>query len=368
MILTAAERVLAHLSAYWNVQEPRPGMTQEGIGEAVGLRRSHVPRVVKGLVRDGHLEERVGRVRGRGRRVRVYFLTPAGLSRAREIVRGIESEEIPVGQDKMTVGEYCRLHGLTPLEVVQSLFSRGTLPGPEREEAEFLGRDQELSHLVAWFRGPRPAAAVYGSAGMGKTTLGRRFVSKITARYYWRDVRGVGARDLLDGIADHLATMHRKATREGLEESLEKGLQSLAFDLRGNDLLLVLDGYGEVEQGVVDLLRGLLEAVETSGAAKLLVLADEGTPAYCRFYDRTAIARDAVEELRLKGLSIDDTRTLLGNPAIPEEALKRIYLLTKGTPLYLRLIRDGDAEGLVRRSRFTRAEANLLVFSRTAPK
>jgi len=31
VILTAAERVLAHLSAFWNVQEPRPGMRSEVI-------------------------------------------------------------------------------------------------------------------------------------------------------------------------------------------------------------------------------------------------------------------------------------------------------------------------------------------------
>lgn len=366
MILTAAERVLAHLSGHWNAPEPRPAMTQEGIGEAVGVRRSHVPRVVRGLVRDGLVEERDGRIRGRGRKVRVYYLTSAGLARAREIVRGIEAEEIPLGEDRMTVGEYSRLHGLAPLDVVQSLFSRGTLPGPDREEAEFLGREQELSRLVAWFRGSRPVLVVYGSPGVGKTTLARRFLSKVTAHYHWREVRGARARDLLAGLADHFASRHRTATREGLEESLGKALAGLPFDLRGNDLLLVLDGYGEVPQDVVDVCRALVEAVELSGGARLLVLADEGTPVYCRFYDRAAVARNAVEELHLKGLSLEDARTLLGNPAISGEAMRRIFLLTKGVPLYLRLIRDGDIEGLIHRSRFTRAEASLLVYSRDA--
>jgi len=364
VILTAAERVLAHLSAYWNIQEPRAEMTQEGLGTAVNLRRSHVPRVVKALIRDGFLEERQGRIKGRGRRVRIYSLTPAGLSRAREIVRGIEAEEIPVGQDRMTVGEYCRLHGLAPLDVVQSLFSRGTLPGPEREEAEFLGRERELSALVAWFKGPVPTMVVYGGGGMGKTTLARTFLSKVVTRFYWRDVRGRPARELVAGLADHLATQHRTATRDGLEESLERGIEGLHFDLRGNSLLLVLDGYGEAEQAVVEAVRTLLDAVHLSGAAKLLVLADEGTPSYCRLYDRAALEHKEVEEIHLKGLPLEAAKTMLGNPAIPAEALKRIYLLTKGTPLYLRLVRDGDTEGLLRRSRFTRAEANLLVFSR----
>ena len=55
---------------------------------------------------------------------------------------------------------------------------------------------------------------------------------------------------------------------------------------------------------------------------------------------------------------------MLGNPNIAEEALRRIYLLTKGCPLYLKLIREGDAEALKARSRFTTAEVNLLLFSR----
>jgi predicted transcriptional regulator len=364
VILTAAERVLAHLSKTWNAKEPRTDMTQQGIAVAVGMRRSHVPRVVKALVREGLIEETSGRVKGRGRKVKLYGLTPAGFARAREIVRSIEGEVIIVGEDRMTVGEYSRLHGLRPLDVVQSLFARGTLPGPTEEETDFIGRDKELSRLVAWFRGDRPVLVVYGATGMGKTTLGRRFLGKVTARYHWRDVQGVTAREILAGLADTLASSHRVATRDGLEESFEKGIAGLPFDLRGFELLIVLDTYGEVGQEVVDLVRALVEAVGGARGSKLLVLADEGTPAYCMFYDRDATSRGVVEELRLKGLSKEDTRALLGNPELSGEAMQRIFLLTKGTPLYLRLIRDGDSEGLVRRSRFTRAEANLLVFSK----
>jgi hypothetical protein len=41
--------------------------------------------------------------------------------------------------------------------------------------------------------------------------------------------------------------------------------------------------------------------------------------------------------------------------------------MTKGCPRCLELIRAGDAEGLRAHTRFTRAEANLLLFLRTAP-
>ena len=61
---------------------------------------------------------------------------------------------------------------------------------------------------------------------------------------------------------------------------------------------------------------------------------------------------------------MEATRRLLGNPAIGEEALRQIYLLTKGCPLYLTLIRDGDGARLKQVSRFTAAEVRLLLFSR----
>ena len=73
-----------------------------------------------------------------------------------------------------------------------------------------------------------------------------------------------------------------------------------------------------------------------------------------------------MRELRLRGLSVEATRRLLGNPSISEESLKQVYLLTKGCPLYLTLIRDGDSARLREVSRFTVAEVRLLMFSRRA--
>lgn len=94
MLLTAGERVLLHLLNFWNARDPPDAITQQGIAEVARLRRSHVPRTVKALAREGYVEERDGRVQGRGRKVKLYYLTEAGLRRARELAKALDRKSV----------------------------------------------------------------------------------------------------------------------------------------------------------------------------------------------------------------------------------------------------------------------------------
>ncbi|HWM49944.1 MAG TPA: hypothetical protein VNO76_01170, partial [Thermoplasmata archaeon] len=113
---------------------------------------------------------------------------------------------------------------------------------------------------------------------------------------------------------------------------------------------------------IVDVMRAFLRKSKAVGG-KLLVLAQESTPAYCRFYSKREIELGAVVERHLHGLDIEGCRALIGKPEIEEEALRRIYLLTKGCPRYLQAIREGDEATLRTHSRFTTAEIRLLLYS-----
>src|SRR5438093_1587570 len=104
MFLTAAERILLHLLPLWNVKESMREATQEGIAEGTGLRRSHVPRAVKRLVTDSSVEVREGRLHGRGRKVRIHVLTESGIRRGRELLAGLESEEVRFGERRVAIG------------------------------------------------------------------------------------------------------------------------------------------------------------------------------------------------------------------------------------------------------------------------
>jgi DNA-binding MarR family transcriptional regulator len=361
MRITAAERVLLHLLPLWSARDPLRGATQEGIADATGLRRSHVPRAMKRLVADGAVEVREGRLQGRGRKVRLYALTEAGIRRAREILSGLQSEEVRFGDRRTTVGALAAELHVSPGEIVAGLDESGRYRPRQAALAvpatELLEREAELRALAEWVQGPVPAAVVVGSRGMGKTALGRAFVRAARRPVVWVDVP-----------PDDAAALRRDFAGS-LEMIGGRGLwDTLAQDIAAVKPLIVLDGYGEVSEAVVDEAASLLAAVAAAPGAKLLVLAQEATPSYCRFYGPAELRKGILLEVHLKGLSRETTKALLGNPAIAEEALRQVHLLTKGCPLYLVLIRDGNAVRLREVSRFTAAEVRLLMFSRGATR
>lgn len=366
MLLTAGERALLHLLGFWNAKDPPEAITQRGIADAARLRRSHVPRTVKALAREGYLDEREGRVHARGRKVKLYYLTEAGLRRARDLAKALEAQAMVADGGPTTLGEFAKASERSLLEVALEVDASGRYRGGAREAAlpAFLGRRDELAALASWIRGEAPAMAVYGGVGMGKTALARRFLQRSPRPYCWRELsKGDTVKALLADLAVFLVGQGR----ERLADALARGADpwdAVAVDLDGLEALLVFDNYGDLPEDVVDFFTHLLRLLPSTPPAKVLVLAQEATPSYCRFYERRAVEEGRVEEIHLRGLSVEESREILGTPAIAEEALRRIYLLTKGCPLYLELVREGDAATLKARSRFTTAEVNLLLFSR----
>jgi hypothetical protein len=362
VILTAAERVLLHLHGQWNAREPNREMTQAGIAEGAHVIRSHVPRTLKVLLEEGLAESRDARLLGRARRTTVYALTPAGVRRAREVLDSIEARPAEVDGRRTTLGEARKALGLTPVEAVIGLDDRGRLSGhaPPTEEKALLQRDEDLAFLRRWFAGPARAAVVYGSRGMGKTALGLVF-SRAVTRSVWIDLR---PEDTLESFATSIGD----AT--GTEVEDPRNPSSLTAVLLGafgaGTKLIVLDGYGDVPEGLVDVVRAFIQG-PVEGEPKLLVLAQETTPAYCRFYGEAERRQGDVVERHLRGLDLEGCKRMLGNPAIKDEDLRRVYLLTKGCPLYLQYIREGDEYGLRQNSRFTKAEIRLLIYSRGTP-
>jgi DNA-binding MarR family transcriptional regulator len=356
--LTAAQRVLVHLHGFWNVPDPGRDATQTGIAEGARILRSHVPRALRSLLDGGLVDVRTTRIRGQRRRVQVYGLTEAGLRQARQLVTDIDRTRVDVDGRDTTIGEARMALGLSPLPALAVTDAEGRFRPRvvEIERPSLLQREEDLAFLRRWSVGGAPVAVLYGSRGMGKTALGWAFAEAIP-HSVWVDLAG---RSSLPEFGVALAS----ATRLRIEAPTDP--DSVADSIRGafsrGAKLLVLDGYGEVEEPVVDAIRGFVRGARTTGG-KLLVLAQEATPAYCRFYTKHDVDEGLVVERHLKGLDLEGCRALLDRPNIDREALRRIYLLTKGCPLYLRAIREGDDVALRAHSRFTNAEIRLLLYS-----
>src|SRR5216117_749039 len=348
--LTAAERVLVHLHGFWNVSEPGRESTQAGIADGAQLLRSHVPRTLKALQDDGVVDSRDTRLRGQRRKIRVYALTEAGVRRARQILGDIDRTT--------TLGEARKALGLSALAALAATDPGGRLQArvAALERPTLLQRDQDLGILRRWLVGAAPVAVVYGSRGMGKTALGWTFAETI-AKSIWVDLPD--GSDLKAFVASLASATGVRPTMPNEPESIAEAM--IAPYSRGTKLLVV-DGYGDEEEGIVDTMSAFLRKAKAVGG-KLLVLAQESTPAYCRFYSKNDIDGGHVVERHLRGLDLEGCRAMLGKPNIDADALRRIYLLTKGCPRVLQAIREGDEASLRTHSRFTHAEIRLLLYS-----
>ncbi|MGI0147968.1 MAG: hypothetical protein ACREDF_00345 [Thermoplasmata archaeon] len=358
MELTAAERVLVHLHGFWNVSEPGREMTQTGIAEGARLLRSHVPRTLRTLQDDGLADIRETRLRGQRRKVRVYVLTEAGVRRARQILGEIDRIPVDVDGRGTSLGEARKVLGLPALAALAATDADGRFRPlvAEIERSSLVQRDEDLAFLRRWLLAGAPIAVLYGSRGMGKTAVGWALAETVP-KSIWVDIEG-GSN--LGAFAASLASA--TGVRFATPADPESVAEALGQVYTRGRKLLVLDGYGDVEEPIVDVMSAFLRkarAVE----GKLLVLAQESTPAYCRFYAKKDVDGGDVVERHLRGLDLEGCRAMLGRTEIDDEALRRIYLLTKGCPLYLRAIRDGDEAALRAHSRFTTAEIRLLFYS-----
>lgn len=96
--LVVWERIVAHLGPYTDQQmDAMVGplqVTQDGIGEALGISRAHVAIILKKLLAEGRVEERLQHVNGTISRRKTYYLTEKG----REIYHELGSMvDVPLG-------------------------------------------------------------------------------------------------------------------------------------------------------------------------------------------------------------------------------------------------------------------------------
>ncbi|MCJ7489889.1 MAG: hypothetical protein MUO87_07080, partial [Thermoplasmata archaeon] len=365
--LSVNERVLLHLSRFATDTPPEeysPESTQVGIAEGVGISRTHVPRAVKTLIKDGFIEELRGRVANRDRRMSVYAVTPEGFRKAVETWEIVRKSQLSV----MRVGGLVEMEGMALEEllgrkqamslvsrmrdgVVELLESRRTpvrdlLRAPPLDT--FYGREQELGTLDEFLKSNTSVVVVSGNRGHGTTTLVRKFVQDHEeADVLWIPVR------------EHITPQEIESSIVDFGKRGRPAVADLDSALSMPEMIVVLDGYHTVSEEVVEFFAALVNA---STEAKLVVTAREDNPAYNWFYQKTHVESGAVREIKVRGLDEASAKKLLGNADIEAEAFRRVYLMTRGQPLLLKMLRDDDAEGLKKNSVYTAEEIRYLLF------
>ena len=364
--LSVAERVLIHLSRirFDRGSDTVPhGVCQEGISEAVGILRSHVPRAVKDLISDGFLEEGKRHVKESGKRMKVYLITPRGSERARQIERGMLSLVIPAKIQGTVV------QGMT-VEQLENAFHRRIdvlrLTGEEKyidldlvattgitdfsdspKAVSFLDREEALEKMKRFLKSRSIVLAVYGAKGIGTSCLVKHFI------------------EMLDEWNVLWISLAKHRTRASIEERvaafaklLHMKPETILESSAGVNTLIVADGYFDVDENVTEFFSDLTGRV---AGAKLIVTCRDSTPSYSRFYRKEHLDSGAAQEMTLKGLPDDAARVLLGNADIPDEAFRRIHVMSRGSPMILTMLRERDEDGLRKNTTFTNEEIRFLL-------
>lgn len=358
--LSSADMILVHLRAHWNIRGELPkAITQDGISKATRIRRTHVPRILKKMKETGLVDEQFGHVKSVKRRLKTYSLTEKGYRAAEKVYQDLSEMEITVsresGDEKLKFGEACDVLKMKPLEILNQLTPNKMLIMPDFKEDEFLDRVDELNDLKKAFFSGSNVIAIYGSIGIGKTALAKRLLRDLpkTWKTVWYDLSGKSPQEFFSYFSAFL----------GLKVVIEvpRLADNLCNALNRSNTLIIFDGYFQVPEEIVDFFSYFARRIETVEGFKAIFTINEATPSYCRFYKMDSVQRGAVREIRLKGLDKETSLGLLGTGEMDKQDFNRIYLMTKGCPLYLKLIRDEKIDELKEKSRFTLPEIKLMV-------
>jgi len=365
--LNVKDRVLLHLLRFATdvPKEEHPAeITQAGIALAVGISRTHVPRAVNSLMREGLVEELRERVEDHERRMSVYTITPEGHREAEGLWQKILSSDLIVlrgqGQVRMLGSELEALIGRKRAVAAVSRMAEGVIEIDERrrtpirqlEDAPapgiFEGREQELKALDEFMDSDAKIMVLLGNRGYGTTALARKFVSS-------QDEQDVLWLQLSEGMT--VDQIHEKL--QSFAKKVEQKATSWSDALNLPNALVVFDDFFSPREEVVEFFSAVVEHV---GDSKVIITAREETPAYNWFYHKKHVDSGVVEELRIRGLDPESAKKLLGNEEIESDAFKRIMMISRGQPMVLTMLRNGDQKGLKKSTVLTSEEIGYLLF------
>ena len=313
---------------------------------------------MKVLIEKKLVEESKEYISGYNRQLKVYRLTELGYSGAEKLVSGIKNQEITAKikgkKREIKVSEALNYEGVGIRDIMLSeeLLDIDALKriemhlGELPETTEFYNRNVELGEIEEFLEGDARVLVIYGGIGAGASSLAVRAVSSVKNRNIaWISMES-------RGITDIHSFLRRFSEEIGAESD------SLA-SMDGFNVLVVLDNWYDVSDEMVEYFAEELEKIKRTDI-KIIVTSLENTPSYSRFYRIDDVRDGAVEELHIRGLEPEYCKKILGD--IDDGALKKIFMLTHGRPLYLKLLKKGDIDALLSVSSFTEEEVRYMMF------
>ncbi len=385
--LTTNERILIHLkesSPLRDVMDAPYALTQHGISESVGIRVNHVSRAVKALAREKYVEETTGRVKGEIRKRKVYKLTNRGMAKAQEIAGELVNKTVALKDDEKS-DEFTveiakkKLGGVSLATLLKSVDSNGAINlSARKKDREFVnlsrglprmnhfyGREGEMSVLDEWLTSRRERIlSLSGARGIGKTTLALKAYEEWSSRRntFWFSFQEWDTTEsFLDALSDFLKDMGRRELRDYLKSARTIDMWEVSGwierGLGDEKNILFLDEVPATGKSMESLLLSIIETVERTENTKMLITQDKREIPNRRSF----MAREVLVEVDLLGLDKKSSKMLMSKEMTDSE-FDRIYRLTEGNPLHVKLIESGKLEDLIDTKDYSPEELALLKY------
>jgi hypothetical protein len=212
----------------------------------------------------------------------------------------------------------------------------------------FYGRETELKSMDDFMDSDAKVLVVLGNRGYGTTALTRKFIE------------GQEEEDVLwMALTPETTASELKSKLIDFGKRIRKDIATISEVLGLENTILVFDDYFSASEDLVELFA---DAVDNAKDVKIVISARQETPAYSWFYQRKRVDSGTVQELKIKGLDEDSAKRMLGNDKIEKDALRRIMMMTRGQPMILKMLKEGDFKGLKKNTVFTSEEIRYLLF------
>jgi len=371
--LSVNERILIHLKDFsLDLKGASIGQTQEGIGDAVGIRINHVPRATSTLLEDSYIEETLVHVGGLKRKRKVFFLTARGSEIADELLSKLKSQKVlfknAEGKEKQISLQdvIFKARSSTLPRLALSFFREGIILessitgesskiylstlGAIPESEEFVDRVNEIAFLREKITNGEKLLVVSGIKGIGKTTL----VWKALKEYenqkniFWYSLHEWDTmRNVLEQMSENHIRLGRNELKKllRLSKDMDIGLSASTFlkDVRDSDSIIVIDNIFDLQKEVMRFIYMLCEhSRNLDNVCIILITRDRQSlsPTPC-------LGTLGSKDLVLKGLDRDSAMALLERMGLSPEDGDRVFAMTQGHPLALKLVNSDEIKDII---------------------
>jgi len=389
-LLTVNKKILLYIYDRESTTGLKP--TQKEISNALDIRRNHVSRGLTTLMVGELIEEQKSHVKGEIRIMKTYNLTTKGLKFAKELLEQLRNEKINIkhnGKTKTTIIGNLRSEfdfKASILDVVRRIENNGFINLEEQPKEKpkevgsllhglkpvrpFIGRKDELNELGnSIVSGDAKLFFIYGAKGIGKSALATQLVPDLSPKmniFWFAGAEHEGTHELLGTLASFLEGMGEVGLASYLSRNEEMELTEILSlvreDLEDSNSLIVFDGLSELKEDALATAKDIISSLSKAKGVKLMVIA-RSRESLVDIEDH--FSEKELKDLKLKGLDKESAKQLLGK-RIKGKEFERIYKLTEGNPLYLKLAKTQSLEAP--KGKYTPDELALLKFLKVVEK